>query len=59
MIEISYGQLWARDEMQTMLEERFHVSYHEYHKTITHVEELMKWLAEDLKIDDCERVSVI
>jgi len=41
------------------LEETLQESYHVYHKTITHMEEIMKRLAKGLKIGDCERVNVI
>lgn len=59
MIADPNGKLWTQNEMQTRLEERFQESYHAYHETITNMEEIMKPLAKDLKIDDCERVSVI
>lgn len=53
------GELWNHDEMQTRLEERLQESYHTYHETIMHMEEVMKRLVKDIKIDDCVRVSVI
>ena len=58
MIEAPNGNLWRDPQMQKKLEDRLQESYEAYHETVVHMEELMKRLARDLKIDGNERVSV-
>jgi hypothetical protein len=36
------GDFWTSNEMQIRLEERLQESYHVYHETINHMEEIMK-----------------
>lgn len=51
MISNPNGELWTSHEMRIRLEERLQESYHAYHETITHMEDIMRRLARNLKID--------
>ena len=57
MISNPGGASWNYGAMQEMLEERLGESYQAYFDTIKHMEEIMKAIAKDLKIDQSERAS--
>lgn len=51
------GVCWKDDGLQKRLEERLDESYQAYLDTIKHIEEIMKTIAKDLKIDQSDRVN--
>lgn len=57
MISNPGGAAWKDSGMQKMLEERLGESYQAYLDTIKRMEEIMKTIAKDLKIDQSDRVS--
>lgn len=57
MISNPGGASWNYGAMQEMLEERLGESYQAYLDTIKHIEEIMKTIAKDLKIDQSDRAS--
>lgn len=56
MISDPGGDCWKDRNMQKRLEERLDESYQAYLDTIKHIEEIMKTIAKDLKIDQSDRV---
>jgi hypothetical protein len=57
MISDPGGACWKDIGMQTRLEERLDEAYQAYLDAIKHIEEIMKTIAKDLKIDHSDRVS--
>lgn len=56
MIADPGGSRWKDNSMQRRLEERLDESYSAYLDTIKRIEEIMKEIAKDLKVDQSERV---
>jgi hypothetical protein len=59
MISVPNGDCWRNSDIQRRLEDRLQESYEAYVETINHMEDIMKQLAKDLKIDHSERVTSI
>ncbi|ELR10334.1 hypothetical protein VC83_07938 [Pseudogymnoascus destructans] len=57
MISDPGGVRWKDSVMQKRLEERLDESYQAYLDTIKHIEEIMKTIAKDLKIDQSDRTT--
>lgn len=56
MVAAPNGDLWRMPEMQERLELHLQESYNAYQDTISHMEEIMKRIAKDFKMDHSERV---
>lgn len=56
MIAAPNSDIWKTPEMQERLEQLLQESYNAYQDTIIHIEEIMKKIAKDFKIDHSERV---
>lgn len=56
MVAAPNSDFWKTPEMQERLELLLQESYNAYQDTISHMEEIMKKIAKDFKIDHSERV---
>lgn len=57
MIAAPNSDIWKTPEMQQKLELLLQESYNAYQDTVSHMEEVMKKIAKDFKMDHSERVG--
>ena len=56
MIAAPNSDVWKTPEMQARLEQQLQESYNAYQDTVSHMEDIMKSIAKDFKMDHSQRV---
>jgi hypothetical protein len=59
MLATPHSNIWRTAEIQERLERRLQESYNAYQDTVDHMEDIMKRIAKDFKIDHSERVRSV